>query len=278
MNKKYIWGLIGILIITVVAAAVVFIEPEIFTPDPLVEEDPEAAAIEQARDTAQDWIVNYSPTYTFDGSDLTLVSEEELAANQGYLFIFSFTSSSAGYGDRTDEMTAQVITPHVMEVVVENNQVVTAVTDEVYDELNNDMIDDETMDEETEEAPEILTIDLYFMQVVAGQEEEIAVEREIPYTVATAKAAIEELLEGPTAEEKEAGLMTLIPEGTQLQNIEIVDGTAQVDFNQQLDEGVAGSAMVAGIRNQIEQTLLQFETVDEVVISVEGETEEILQP
>lgn len=32
------------------------------------------------------------------------------------------------------------------------------------------------------------------------------------------------------------------------------------------------------IREQIEKTLLQFETIDDVVISINGETEEVLQP
>ena len=63
-----------------------------------------------------------------------------------------------------------------------------------------------------------------------------------------------------------------------LQDLVIEDGVATADFNARLDEGVAGSAMVMAIRGQIEQTLLQFPTVDEVVISVDGETEEVLQP
>jgi spore germination protein GerM len=32
------------------------------------------------------------------------------------------------------------------------------------------------------------------------------------------------------------------------------------------------------IRNQIERTLLQFDDINEVVISINGESEEILQP
>jgi spore germination protein GerM len=36
--------------------------------------------------------------------------------------------------------------------------------------------------------------------------------------------------------------------------------------------------MVMAIREQIEKTLLQFETIDDVVISINGETEEVLQP
>ncbi|MDD3123440.1 MAG: GerMN domain-containing protein, partial [Candidatus Izemoplasmatales bacterium] len=53
---------------------------------------------------------------------------------------------------------------------------------------------------------------------------------------------------------------------------------ATVDFNEKLQEGVAGSATVMAIRNQIERTLLQFDYITEVVISINGDSEEILQP
>lgn len=236
----------------------------------------EVDRMDQSRQIAEEWIRNNSPTYTFDGSDLTLVSEEELVAGESYAFLFSFVSSAAGYGDRSDQMVAQVITPHTMEVVVENLQVVSAITDGVYDEVVAEMLDEAPPEEEL--APETLTIEIYFVQVVDGQETVVPVEREIPYTVATARAAIEELLRGPFPEEIEDGYSTAINETTQLQSIEIEDGVARVDFSQRLDEDVAGSARVMAIRNQIEMTLLQFETVDEVIISVDGETEEILQP
>lgn len=274
MNNKFIFFLV-VLLVAVIGVVIIFGRAEAPTIDPSLNGDPTTVTMNESRQIAEDWIRTSSPTYTFDGSELELLTEEELIPGQRYSFVFSFTSSAAGYGDRSDEMAAQVITPHVMEVVVENRQVVSAVTDDVYDELADEMIDETAVDEET---PETLTIDLYFVRVVEGQEEVTAVEREIPYTVATARVAIQELLEGPTAEEVEAGLMTSIPEGTQLRDIEIIDGTARVDFSQELDEDVAGSATVTAIRNQIEMTLLQFETVDEVIISVEGETEEVLQP
>jgi spore germination protein GerM len=41
---------------------------------------------------------------------------------------------------------------------------------------------------------------------------------------------------------------------------------------------VGGSCRVSGIRNQIIQTLKQFPTIKNVVISVEGNSEEALQP
>jgi spore germination protein GerM len=53
---------------------------------------------------------------------------------------------------------------------------------------------------------------------------------------------------------------------------------ARVDFDEQLNYQVGGSCRVMAIRAQIEQTLKQFSTVDSVIISVNGQTEGILEP
>lgn len=105
------------------------------------------------------------------------------------------------------------------------------------------------------------------------------VQRTVDRTQAVARAALTELLEGPTQEEIEQGrYVTNIPEGVEIQSLEIRDGTAYADFSQALQENVGGSCRVTAIRAQIEETLLQFESVDDVVISIDGETETILQP
>lgn len=90
--------------------------------------------------------------------------------------------------------------------------------------------------------------------------------------------AVSELLKGPTEAEKQQGFFTLINEGTKIQKIFIEQGVVTADFNGKLNEGVAGSCVVQTIRSQITQTLMQFPEIKEVVISVNGETEEILQP
>ena len=90
--------------------------------------------------------------------------------------------------------------------------------------------------------------------------------------------ALAELLKGPMGNEKERGYFSSINEGTKTQKIIIEDGVARVDFNQKLNEGVAGSCKVQAIRSQITETLKQFPEIKEVVISVNGESETILQP
>lgn len=87
-----------------------------------------------------------------------------------------------------------------------------------------------------------------------------------------------DLLKGPTEQEKAQGLFTSINEGTRIQRVIIDSGIARVDFNARLNEGVAGSCRVQAIRSQITETLRQFTEVREVIISVDGNSEEILQP
>jgi len=105
-----------------------------------------------------------------------------------------------------------------------------------------------------------------------------AVEREIPKTEAVDRAALEELLKGFTDAENNAGFFTSINSGVKIQSLTIENDTAYVDFDEQLEYQVGGSCRVSAIRAQITQTLKQFPTVNNVVISINGRTEDILQP
>ncbi|MBN1972848.1 MAG: GerMN domain-containing protein [Sedimentisphaerales bacterium] len=102
--------------------------------------------------------------------------------------------------------------------------------------------------------------------------------RVIPKTQAVARAALEELLKGPTEQEKEAGFFTSINTGVKIQKLSVINGIARVDFDKQLDFQVGGSARVRAIRAEIIQTLMQFSTVNQVIISIDGRTQDILQP
>ncbi len=104
------------------------------------------------------------------------------------------------------------------------------------------------------------------------------INRTIGSTVAVARAAIDQLLAGPKASEKNDGYFSNIAAGTTVQSINIIDGTATVDFSKELDENSGGSCKVSLIRSQIEQTLKQFSTVTKVIITVDGEAETALQP
>lgn len=103
-------------------------------------------------------------------------------------------------------------------------------------------------------------------------------ERRIAKTQLVARAALEELLKGATAAEEKEGYFTNINTGVKIQKLNIINGVAKVDFDKQLEFQVGGSCRVSAIRAQIIETLKQFSTISEVIISVDGRTEDILQP
>ena len=102
--------------------------------------------------------------------------------------------------------------------------------------------------------------------------------RRILKTAAVARAALEELLKGPTEDEKAQGYFSNINPGVKIQSLTIDgNGTAKADFSSEL-ESTGGSCRVTEIRSEINFTLKQFPTVKNVVISINGKTEDILQP
>lgn len=105
------------------------------------------------------------------------------------------------------------------------------------------------------------------------------VERYIKKTSGAARAAIEQLLLGVTAFEKQLGYSNNLPtEKIIIKSLKIDNGIALIDFNNALQQGVGGSCRVTAIRAQIIETLKQFDSVQKVVISIDGKTEDILQP
>ncbi len=104
------------------------------------------------------------------------------------------------------------------------------------------------------------------------------VERTIAKTTAVANAALEQLFDGPTEQEKADGFFTSINSGVKIQKLTVENNVAKADFNDQLEFQVGGSCRVSAIRAQITKTLKQFSTVGEVVLSINGRTEDILQP
>lgn len=102
--------------------------------------------------------------------------------------------------------------------------------------------------------------------------------RTIIKTQSVGLISLSELLKGPTESEKVQGAIAVIPEETKLNSLRLSGTTAYADFNYALDAGVGGSCRVQAIRAEIENTLKQFPTVKDVVISINGRTEDILQP
>lgn len=133
------------------------------------------------------------------------------------------------------------------------------------------------------EEPESVKVIVYYANSVANPQmidcslvfpvDRVVTNREKIY-----EEAINRLLLGPTKEETKQGYSNLIPAGTRLNFVKFDDGVLQADFNEGLDRGVGGSCLISAIRSQIERTMRQWPEVKNVVISIKGESEIILQP
>ncbi len=100
------------------------------------------------------------------------------------------------------------------------------------------------------------------------------VTREVPETPALARAAMEELLAGPTATETGWGLSSEAPEGTRLLGLTIDGGTARVDLSGEYDAGGGTLSMTMRLA-QVVYTLTQFSTVDRVVLMMDGDVVDV---
>ena len=101
-------------------------------------------------------------------------------------------------------------------------------------------------------------------------------------TVATAgpAEALKELLKGPSDAEKQQGLSTAIPKGTQLLSYSMEGTAAKVDFSKEMKDYGGGSATVQAIVNQVNKTVMVNDAaVKSVSITVAGvPSDESLQP
>jgi hypothetical protein len=114
----------------------------------------------------------------------------------------------------------------------------------------------------------------YFFMIdpVTGEPGLVPVLREVPRTVAVATAAINELLDGPTASEAAADppISTAVPAATRLLGISITGGIATIDLSREYEAG-GGSEGILGRLAQVVYTLTQFPTVDSVTFELDGE-------
>jgi hypothetical protein len=126
------------------------------------------------------------------------------------------------------------------------------------------------------------TVSIYFGNTGLGSSKDCSkvfpVERKILNAETFGPGALEALLLGPAQIEKTAGYFTSLNEGVVFKTFEIKDGVAFVDFDANFNEGVAGSCRIQNLKAQIETTLNNLPDIDSVVLSVNGQTEGILEP
>lgn len=98
---------------------------------------------EESRRIAEEFVRN-SPTFVFDGigDTLRLIDTITLRCPYCWQFTFEFDSRHAGYGDRTGQALAQVITHHIGQITVEMSEVKSAVMDGSWDMINQEIINE----------------------------------------------------------------------------------------------------------------------------------------
>lgn len=104
---------------------------------------------EESLEIAREFVLN-SPTYKYDGRDLTHMETQVLRCPSCYTFIFEFTSTHAGYGDRSKQMVAQVITPHTAVITTSQGRITEALLDYQWDMIKQKMVTQESTDSDTQ--------------------------------------------------------------------------------------------------------------------------------
>lgn len=96
--------------------------------------------LENSREISETFILN-SPTYSYDGKNLEIISYETLRCEGCYLFTFRFNSTHQGYGNRQNQILPTTITPHKIEITIIEGKVNKAIIDQYWDELNQKEIE-----------------------------------------------------------------------------------------------------------------------------------------
>ena len=122
-----------------------------------------------------------------------------------------------------------------------------------------------TVVDPTTTLPRMTDVRVYFLR-----EEQIVISHRDVQGPAVLRAALTELLEGPTTEEAADGLHTEVPTDTELLGVNLVDGLATVDLSSDAESGGGSLSMTARIA-QIVFTATQFANVDEVLFWLDGE-------
>jgi hypothetical protein len=84
--------------------------------------------------------------------------------------------------------------------------------------------------------------------------------RTVHHTVATGRAALEQLLTGPSDAERAAGVSSRVADGTTLTSLSIANGVARVDLSSPVETDPLSDA-------QVVYTLSQFPTVQRVMVN-----------
>lgn len=118
---------------------------------------------------------------------------------------------------------------------------------------------------------ETMTVRVYF----ARDEKICAATRVVPKSTSVGAAAMRALLEGPTAAEKEGGMVSTIPAATTFLGLDINNGIATVDLSKEYGSGGGSLSMMMRLA-EVVFTLTQLPTVEGVEFKLDGKAIDVL--
>ncbi|QLH09362.1 hypothetical protein DSQ19_07640 [Candidatus Nitrosotenuis sp. DW1] len=136
-SKKFI-----VMVMGVAAVALLMYFAPVQKDVTIIPTTPEDQEMYDALGVAQRFVPT-SPTFAFDG-DINTLKTEYVGATKSippqHMIRATFESSHGGFGNREGQMMTQVITPHEMNILVSEGSVISAVTDDTWDELNHQFV------------------------------------------------------------------------------------------------------------------------------------------
>jgi spore germination protein GerM len=124
-------------------------------------------------------------------------------------------------------------------------------------------------------APPVTGASLWFIKI--GRDGSISrqeARRELPKNDSPLTTAIQTLLSGPLF--SDVGCITLIPEGTKLLSVAIVNRVATLNFSEEFEYNQYGIEGYLGQLTQVVYTATAFSTVDSVQFLIDGEHKEYI--
>jgi hypothetical protein len=101
---------------------------------------PSVGSKEHSQSVAEEF-VRLETTFRFDGIPDTLEVTITTSVGNGWQYTIEFDSRHAGYGNRSGQILAQVITHHTAEITVQGGLGVTkAIMDDVWDMIDQRMV------------------------------------------------------------------------------------------------------------------------------------------
>jgi len=127
-------------------------------------------------------------------------------------------------------------------------------------------------DPETDVPDRTRSVTLFFIRVTDdGRIVAEPVQRTIRFSGGPLTYAIQALISGPNADDLNRGLLSLIPQGTELISARVSDGVAYLNFNESFRFNTMGLEGYLAQMQQVVHTATIFSTVDAVQILIEGE-------